>query len=74
MLDILRQIAEAIQTTLNVVLDFFVGFGKWLPLMARLNASTANFWTFIPSTLLPVALISATFYALCMLLHGGSSK
>lgn len=74
MIGILTQIGEAIMTIGNVIIDFFVGFVKWIPIMIRFTSSSAGAWAYVPSTLLPVAVICCTFFCLSMLIHGGMSK
>lgn len=74
MLDLLRQAVQSIANIFEVITDALFGLVKWIPLMAKLSASSAGFWSYVPATLLPVALCACTFYCLKVLLHGSENR
>lgn len=74
MLDLLRQAVQSIVNIFEVIIDALFGLVKWIPLMAKLNASSAGLWSYVPATLLPVALCACTLYCLKVLLYGSENR
>lgn len=74
MLDLLRQAVQSIVNIFEVITDALFGLVKWIPLMAKIGLSSSNLWSYVPATLLPVALCACTLYCLKVLLYGSDNK